>query len=67
MCTYDIGFCGEIMVFSVYSFNPLPSNKILDRSKLKALAGDKITVIQKLKFGMGRVENIVGKGENPGY
>ena len=58
-------------LFSKASFlevvNPLPNNKILDRSKLKALAGDKITVIQKLKFGMGRVENIVGKGENPGY
>ena len=48
-------------------FNPLPDNKILDWSKLKALADDKINVVQKLKFVEGRVENIVGKGENAGY
>ena len=36
-------------------------------TKLKAFADDKIIVIQKLKFVLGRVENIVGKGENAGY
>ena len=30
-------------------------------------AGDKIDVNEQLKFGLGRVENIVGKGENAGY
>ena len=47
--------------------NSLPNNKILAQSKLKALADGKINVIQKLKFVSGRVENILGKGENAGY
>ena len=41
--------------------------KILDWSKLKAFADDKIKVTEKLKFALGRVENTVGKGENAGY
>ena len=48
-------------------FNPLPNNKILDWSKLKALADDKINVTEKVKYVLGRAENIVGKGENAGY
>ena len=47
-------------------FNSLPNDKILDWSKLKAFADDKINVNEKLKFGMGKEENIVGK-ENAGY
>ena len=47
--------------------NPLSNKKILDWSKLKAFADDKINVTQKLIFALGRVENIVGKGENAGY
>ena len=35
--------------------------------KLKAFADDKIIVAEKLKFVLGRVENIVGKAENAGY
>ena len=38
-----------------------------DLSKLKARADDKINVTEKLKFDLGRTENIVGKGENAGY
>ena len=41
--------------------------KNLDLSKLKAFADDNLNVYQKLKFALGRVENIVGKGENAGY
>ena len=48
-------------------FNSLPKGKILDSTKLKAFADDKINVTQKLKFAVGRVENIVGKEENAGY
>ena len=44
--------------------NSLPNNKILDWSKIKALADDKINVTQELKFVSGRVKNIGGKGEN---
>ena len=49
------------------SLNSLPHNKILDWSKLKAFADDKLNATEKLKFVLGRVENIVGKGENAGY
>ena len=39
--------------------NPLPDNKILDWSKLKAFVDDKIiNVTQKLKFLFERVENM---------
>ena len=30
-------------------------------------ADDKVNVNKKFKFGLGRVENIVGKGENAGH
>ena len=46
--------------------NSLPNNNILDWSKLKANADDKIIVTEKFTFVLGRVENIVGKGENAG-
>ena len=49
------------------SINSLPNDKILDWSKLKAFADDKINVAEKLSFVLGRVENIVEKGENAGY
>ena len=52
---------------STYLFNSLPNDKILDWSKLKAFADDKINVTVKLKFSLGRVENIVGNGENAAY
>ena len=46
--------------------NFLPTNKFLNLSKLKAFGDDKINVTEKLKFVFGRVEIIVGKGENAG-
>ena len=48
----------------VYS---IPNDKVLDLSKWKAFADDKINVTEKLKLVLGRIENIVGKGENAGY
>ena len=48
-------------------FNSLPNDKILDLSKFKAFADDKVILTQKFKFVFGKVENIVGKGENAGY
>ena len=48
-------------------FNSSLNDKISDWSKLRAFADDKINVIEKLKFLLGRVENIAGKGENAGY
>ena len=47
-----------------YLFNSLPNDKILDWSKLKAFADDKIKVLRMMIFVFHRVENIVGKGEN---
>ena len=48
-------------------FDPLPNNKILEYSKWKAYADDKIQVDEKLKFVMGLEENILRKGENAVY
>ena len=49
------------------TFHHLPNYKILDQSKLKAFADDKINVTQTLKFALERIENMVGKEENAGY
>ena len=48
-------------------FNPFPHDKFLDWPKLKAFADNKLNVAEKLNFVLGRVKNIVGKGENAGY
>ena len=48
-------------------FNILPNDKFLDWSKLGAFADDKLNLTEKLKFVLGRVQNIVGKGENAGF
>ena len=45
----------------------MPNNKTVDWSKLTAFADVKINLTENLKFVMGRVENIVEKGENAGY
>ena len=44
-----------------FVFNSLPSGKILEWSKLKAFAEDKITVAKTMIFVFDRVENIVEK------
>ena len=49
------------------SSNSLPNDKILDWSKLKAFADNKINLNKKSKLVFGRVKNIVEKGENAGY
>ena len=48
-------------------FNSLPTNKILHLTELKGLAEDKKNVTKKIVICLlGRIENIVGKGENAG-
>ena len=47
--------------------NSLPNKKFLDWSKFKAFADNKINVIEKLKFVLGSVGNIMEKGGNAGY
>ena len=53
--------------FSSPPLNPLPNGKILDWSKLKAFAGNKINVAKMTISLSDRVENIVGNGENAGF
>ena len=59
--------CFGMAVCSTKPINPLPNNKIFDCSKLKAFPDDKLNLAEKLKFVFGRIENIMGKGENAGY
>ena len=47
--------------------NHLPSNKILDVTKLKAFADDKLNIASMMISLLDRIENAVGKGENAGY
>ena len=49
------------------SFDPLPNDKILHWTKLKAFADDKLNFAKMRMFLLGRIENIEGKGENAGY
>ena len=46
--------------------NSLPNDKILDSSELKAFADDNV-IKKEMKFVIGWVENIVGKGQNAGF
>ena len=55
------------IIFICCKLSLLSKVNILDLSKLKAYADDKINVTEALKFVLGKVENIVGKGENAGY
>ena len=50
-----------------YPFNVSPNGNILDWSKLKAFAVDKINVAEMMISLSDRAENIVRKGENAGY
>ena len=47
--------------------NPLPDNKILDLSKVKAFADDNFNVAQMVEFFFDGKENIVGEGHSAGY
>ena len=45
------------------TLNPFPHDKILDQTKLKAFADDKLNVTKMVISVFHRVENIEGKGE----
>ena len=47
--------------------SPFPNGKILDRTKLKSFADDKLNVTKMTISSFDRVENTVGNGENAGY
>ena len=48
-------------------FNSLPNDEIVEQFKLKAFADDKLKAAKMIIFVFDRVENIMGKEENPGY
>ena len=50
----------------IVTLNSLPNAKILDVTKLKAFADDKINVAQMTISVFDMVDNIAGKGENAG-
>ena len=49
-----------LFILSQKRLNPFPHDKILDKTKLKAFADDKLKMIISV---FDRAENIVGKGE----
>ena len=51
------------MIILNFVFNPFPNDKILDQTKLKAFADQKLNVTKMIISVFDRVENIVGKGE----
>ena len=55
ICTFYVGL------------NPLPNDKILDRTELKETADDILNIAKLMIFVSGKVENIERKGENAGY
>ena len=65
-CSLKLLFKGRYRL-ALCNIKPLPNSKSSDWSKLKELVDEKIDVTEKLKFRLGRVENIERKGENAGY
>ena len=51
----------KMQMTNLILFYPLLNNNLLDQSKLKVLADDKISVTKKLKFVLERLENVVEK------
>ena len=49
--------------FEIILVNPFPYNKILDQTKSKAFADDKLNITKMIISVFDKVENIVGKGE----
>ena len=45
-------------------FDPLPNHNVLEKSKFKTFADDKLNSTWQLQIVLGWIENIVGKGEN---
>ena len=45
----------------------LPNDKLLEKSKLKAFADDKLKMIKIARFVLDKIENIMGKEENADY
>ena len=50
-------------VQSIFHFNSFPHDKILDQTKLKTFADDKLNATKIIISVFDRVGNIVGRGE----
>ena len=50
-----------------WRINLFPNNKILDMTKLKAVADDKLDIDKMTISLLERLENTEGKGEDAGY
>ena len=48
-------------------FNPFPNDNVFNRTKLKAIADNKLNIAKMTDSVFDRKENNVGKGENAGY
>ena len=59
--------CTVICTFYYKYVQREPVVRILDWSKLKAVADDKLLVVQKMEYVPEREEQIVGKEDNAGY
>ena len=63
-----MGRCqGQILTFKDKGLNPLPDDKILDRSNLKQSADDNFKFDENSRKFSKRVENTVRKGEIARY
>ena len=47
--------------------NPLPNDKLLDVTKLKAFSDNKLDIVKMMISPFDQLESTVGKGENAGY
>ena len=54
----NVALCGNGLSYT------LPNDKILDVTKMKAFADDKLIIARMMNFLFDRVENPVGKREN---
>ena len=52
-----------VLLLQIECLNPFPHDKILDQTRLKTFADDKLNVTKMIISVFDRVENIVGKGE----
>ena len=58
--------CKLLHYFTYITVNPLPDDKVLELTKLKAFADVQLKVAEMTIFLFDRAENTVRKGENAG-
>ena len=66
-CQFSFKFYNHLYNYNLVKFNSLPKDNVLNWSKLKALADNKLNILVNLKFDFGKVESKLEKEENAGY